>query len=263
MPPHFFETVTRTRPTLASLVANISHSLKRWVTLHWGYRILYTWGLDRRSSFSVSELDKELCSLFSKRKGFYVELGAFDGVAQSNTLLLERDLGWTGILVEPVSCQFESLRKNRSHSRNKFVNAAAVPFSFHSDTITIATGGLMSSVVDQDADMPDALENARAGRRNQKMFKGKPGEPELEVVPAIPLSQILRDSSAPENPDFLSLDCEGYELEVLRGLDLDEFPFAWILVESRELDKTTAYLSQAGYSLVRQLASLDYLYKRN
>jgi len=165
--------------------------------------------LDRRSSFSVSEIDIELCSLLGKAKGFYVEIGAFDGVAQSNTLLLERDLGWTGILIEPVSAQFQRLRKNRSHGRNRLVNAAAVPFSYVGSTIEIATGGLMSSVIDRNAKMPDPIENARTGRGNQRIFDGQQSEPELEVVPAIPLSQILRRNSAPKLPDFLSLDCEG------------------------------------------------------
>ena len=57
--------------------------------------------------FFIWELNK-------KKNGFFVEIGACDGVLFSNTLLLERNYGWNGILVEPARCWHEKLRNNRN-----------------------------------------------------------------------------------------------------------------------------------------------------
>jgi hypothetical protein len=55
-----------------------------------------------------------LDTLSGKRGGFFVEAGALDGIQGSNTLLLERDYGWTGICVEPDRGLFAELARNRA-----------------------------------------------------------------------------------------------------------------------------------------------------
>ena len=50
----------------------------------------------------------------SAAKGCFVEIGAYDGVTLSNTLLFERHLGWSGLCIEPLPSAFEKLRTNRS-----------------------------------------------------------------------------------------------------------------------------------------------------
>ena len=52
--------------------------------------------------------------------GFYIEIGANDGVLQSNTLYYEKNKRWSGILVEPIKEKFKNLKKNRS-SENFFL----------------------------------------------------------------------------------------------------------------------------------------------
>ena len=47
-------------------------------------------------------MDRQLDEILAKRGGFFVEAGANDGYRQSNTYLLERARGWTGILVEAI-----------------------------------------------------------------------------------------------------------------------------------------------------------------
>jgi hypothetical protein len=80
-------------------------------------------------------------------------------------------------------------------------------------------------------------------------------------VPARTLSAILDDAKAPITIALLSLDVEGAELKVLRGLDFAKYRIHWILVESRSIDRIAQYLAQFGFSLAAQLGGLDFLFE--
>ncbi len=80
-------------------------------------------------------------------------------------------------------------------------------------------------------------------------------------APSRTLEAILLDCDSPSTIDFLSLDVEGNEIEVLKGLNLTNRCFRYILVESRELNTITDYLMPFGYALVDQLSPHDYLFK--
>ena len=58
--------------------------------------------------------------------GVYIECGANDGVNQSNTIYLERNLGWTGILVEPNQHKLDHCKEHRSSKQNKFYSVGLV-----------------------------------------------------------------------------------------------------------------------------------------
>ena len=57
-------------------------------------------------SFSLNQLDKKLEKFVNYNDGFYVELGANDGVSQSNSLYFETKRNWSGILIEPSPHNF-------------------------------------------------------------------------------------------------------------------------------------------------------------
>ena len=69
----------------------------------------------------------------NKENGIYVELGALDGVFQSNTKWLEDELKWTGILIEPSPNKFKECKSNRS--KNVIFNCACVSFEYEHDNI--------------------------------------------------------------------------------------------------------------------------------
>ena len=50
----------------------------------------------------------------SKRRGYFVDIGAYDGINYSNTLYLEKNLNWSGICIEPDVKTYESLIINRN-----------------------------------------------------------------------------------------------------------------------------------------------------
>ena len=64
--------------------------------------------------FSLNDLDKQLEKYLDFDNGYFVELGANDGVNQSNTLFFEHFRGWTGVLIEPFNTNYKELVRNRS-----------------------------------------------------------------------------------------------------------------------------------------------------
>ena len=75
------------------------------------------------------------------------------------------------------------------------------------------------------------------------------------------MNDILKASSAPQNIDFLSLDVEGAELEVLKGIDYNKYHFKYILVECRDINRLETFLNKTGYRLIDKLSHNDYLFK--
>lgn len=77
---------------------------------------------------------------------------------------------------------------------------------------------------------------------------------------ARPLNEVLIEAEAPALIDFLSLDVEGAELEVLKGIDHQVFRFKYILVECRKLPELQAYLAPQQYRYVGNLTQHDFLF---
>ena len=75
------------------------------------------------------------------------------------------------------------------------------------------------------------------------------------------LNNILFKANAPKQIDFLSLDVEGAELEVLKGINHNEYRFKFICIENRNIAKITNYLSINNYFMIEKLSHHDYLFK--
>lgn len=205
--------------------------------------------------FSLNQLDRKLEKYVNYDGGYFVELGANDGVTQSNSLYFEKHRGWRGVLVEPAPQNFLKCRQNRS-GRNSIYCAACVSFDCDQEFVRIAYSNLMSTPISLETDIQDPRAHARLGDR----FLGH-GETMFEFgAVARPLNALLQDAGAPRQIDFLSLDVEGAELEVLKGVDHEAFRFKFILVECRDFTKLNAYLESKGYRFVEKLSSQDYLF---
>lgn len=236
----------------------------KYLTKHFGFRVHWIARLGMESvpnlgGFGLEGLDCKLLQIIDTRPNYYVELGANDGVAQSNTLALELAFGWRGLLIEPIGSTFERLRKNRSHRRNFLLRAACVGVSYDSSTVEIIYSNLMSVPKGLDSDIIDPLAHAQSG--SQFLAKGDPVR--VEVVPAMTLTTALQLAKAPARIGLVSLDVEGAELEVLRGLDFSEFVVDWMLIESRDPSRISSYLRKKGFYLFSALTSHDFLFRRN
>jgi len=188
--------------------------------------------------------------------GFFIEIGGNDGISQSNTKLLELNKGWRGVLVEPELENFRRMALTRSKSTHK-IRAACVDFSYEGDEVELSSGDLMSVSLS----LPVDLDRAAHILESQKYLKRSPKSSTFKA-PARTLESILTEVDAPENIDFFSLDVEGAELSVLRGVNLENWKIKFILVESRSPAELEDFLAQQGYKLVEQLSGHDFLFQR-
>jgi FkbM family methyltransferase len=165
------------------------------------------------------------------RSGFFVEVGANRPQQESQTWHLEQ-LGWQGVLVEPQPDLAEEL--SRVRRARVFAVACSSPQNAGRRMRLHVAGAL--SALDRDRMAP--------GAQSDKVVD----------VPVRMLDDILLDAQAPEHFDFLSIDVEGHELEVLSGFDLARWRPRLILIEDHvgNLEKHR-YLTKSGYRLIRRI----------
>lgn len=163
-----------------------------------------------------------------KTDGFYVEAGASHPFHQSQTWFFEQR-GWRGILVEPLEWKSQRLRQERPRSQ-VFQAALGAPEQ---------RGKATFYVVDSDENLSGLTPHAERAVR--------PCEVEVRT-----LDDLLAEAGNPKL-DFVSLDVEGAELEVLRGFDLARHRPAVLLVEDH-LQRLSVhrYLVRQRYRLVKR-----------
>lgn len=204
----------------------------------------------------LNGLDKKIEAYIGYDGGYFVELGANDGVSQSNTLYFEKYRGWRGLLVEPAPHNYLQCRANRS-AANSIHCAACVSFAYKAEFVRIAYSNLMSTPLGLATDISDPLAHAQSGRA----FLGQSEDIFEYGAVARTLNDLLVTAGAPKSIDFLSLDVEGAELEVLQGVDHGVFRFKFILVECRDFNRMQDFLVAVDYAFVEKLSEQDYLFR--
>ena len=200
---------------------------------------------------ALNELDKKLLQYLPTGPGFFIEAGANDGIRQSNTYFLEKRRSWTGLLVEPVPRLAKRCAKNRSRSSvEQVVLVAPERTGTSMDMVDL---DLMSLVSEHNLGLIDKDAHIRTGESVRGVTSSN-----LSVL-GITLSELLEKHGNPKI-DLLSLDVEGFELDVLAGLDLTRHAPIFILVETRVIDQVSRVLS-SHYEMVDALSHHDYLFK--
>ena len=171
---------------------------------------------------SYSQLGQDLKVLeFYKYKnnGFYVEIGASDGINLSNTYLLEKNYNWKGICVEPIPNNFKLLCENRKKS---FCCKYAVYNKSNMDVIfDIANNFDLLSGISNDINKDNGIIH-----ENKTQI----------IVKTITFNDLLEKYNAPLFIDYLSLDTEGSEFEILKSVNLKKYIFGIIDVEHNYIE---------------------------
>jgi len=165
---------------------------------------------------SHAQLFQDLLVVFflkSKRNGFFVEFGAADGVKFSNTLFLERNFQWNGILAEPARYWHSALKSNR----RAFVDTRCVwsktGIKLEFKETELPELSTLKALVDKDFN--------REGRLKGVTYS----------VDTISLNDLLRFHSCPKEIDYLSVDTEGSELPILRAFHFENYDIKIVTVE--------------------------------
>lgn len=169
--------------------------------------------------YSQSAQDKWVTEFYKdKKNGFYVDLGAYDGIQTSNTYFFEESLNWSGICVEANPQIFNRLVQNRkSINLNYAVNNYSGECFFSGDRISDI---------------------------GQK-------------VKCQTLEKILEENNCPKIIDYLSMDIEGFEFIVLENFDFDKYEIGLMTIEHnlycdgpKRKDLIYKLLTQKGFTRV-------------
>jgi FkbM family methyltransferase len=154
-----------------------------------------------------------LSELNLKRNGFFVEFGATNGVDLSNTLLLEKEFGWNGILAEPARCWHSALKNNRNchiESRCVWSSSGSVLTFSEAEWAELSTVSTFKS-----------SDHHKKSREHSHTYN----------VETISLLDLLKFYNAPQAIDYLSIDTEGSEFEILSAFDFEKYHFGFISCE--------------------------------
>ena len=178
----------------------------------------------------------------NKKNNFFVEFGATDGITISNTHLLEKELNWDGILIEPASIWHESLKKNRRCIIDK-------------RCIFSESGKTMKFLVVKNN------KKAEPGLSSLKQFanngdwasKIRLENSKEEIVETISLNDLLDFYNAPKLIDYMSIDTEGSELDIIKNFNFKKHTINIISIEHnyhKNREEIHSKLSKEGYKRV-------------
>jgi len=171
-----------------------------------------------------------IAAFFGNRKGYFVEVGANEPRERSQTWHLEQ-AGWTGVLIEPQPALAAKLRAARS--AQVFAVACSSP-DHAGKTLPLHVAGPLSAL------------------DRERMAPGASPETVIDV-PVRTLDSVLEEAGSPPGFDFLSIDVEGHEIEVLRGFDIARWHPRLILLEDHVGDLSKhRFLTAAGYRIIRR-----------
>jgi FkbM family methyltransferase len=201
---------------------------------------------DPRFSLSKSQLRQDLFVLDElelKEQGYFVEFGATNGVDISNTWLLEKEFGWQGILAEPSNYWHESLIKNRTaHIVTDCVwSETGIEMLFNEVNNSLASYGPELSTLDIFSSCDTHSSRRQSGTKYP--------------VKTISLLDLLDKFQAPTTIDYLSIDTEGSEFEILDNFDFDRYTIKIITCEHNYTpmrEKIFDLLTSKGYQQKHQ-----------
>tara|TARA_R110002096_G_scaffold11890_3_gene43350 strand:- start:286 stop:933 length:648 start_codon:yes stop_codon:yes gene_type:complete len=208
-------------------------------------------------SYSLNDLDIKLLKYLNYENGFFVEAGANDGLSQSNTALYEFDLSWRGLLIEPNKIKCEQAIASRPNSIVE--NYALVSTSYKEKTTKgdFSETGYGESLCAMICDVGDYSDDDLSYDKKLRIDGSN-----IVEVPCITVQELV-DKHKIKEVDLFSLDVEGYELDVLNGIDFSLFRPKYYLIEMNYPKRKEAmlkYMEAKKYKFVEYLSGNDGLF---
>ena len=163
--------------------------------------------------FSQFGEDAAIAPLFKDRtEGFYVDIGAHNGVTDSNTLYFARNHGFKGICVEPHSLYYKQLKVNRPNAT----------------CLNVAVWDKNYDVVNSHETEPGGWSRVDGGGDFPTQRVSHPATRTLDDI-------LCENNVCFTDLDLLSIDVEGHEWHVLNGFTLSEYLPRIVVIEDLSL----------------------------
>lgn len=191
---------------------------------------------------SQSQINQDyfvLQSLNWKHDGYFVEFGATNGKDLSNSWLLEKKFGWKGILAEPGRVW-----------RNALLAAGRLA-ELEFECVWSASGELLTFAETEWAELSTIGAFQESDAHSRKVSR-------VYQVRTVSLLDMLERYNAPKVIDYLSIDTEGSEFEILNAFDFNRYVFRCLTVEhnfSVKRDAIHSLLTGHGYQRVHESLS--------
>lgn len=179
--------------------------------------------------------------------GVCVEVGAYDGINYSNTYHFEKK-GWRALCIEPVDESFDKCQKSRKECVNCCIsNEDTEDKEFHVFCLNGNTSAI--SGLEPDQRLIDSHSHLISDRR-------------LCKTKVRSLTSLLDELQYPSNIDFVSIDTENTELDVLKGIDFAKYNIKCFVIENNFNESFCEdYLKQFGYIKIHRIAVNDFFVK--
>ena len=202
--------------------------------------------------YSQVEQDSFLNETFFKNKkhGVFVDIGAHDGITLNNTYFFESELEWTGICFEPLTEAFKKLQQCRSAI---CINACAAKANDIVDFLKVTGQREMFSGI---------LSTYEKEHFNvlERDIKHLGGSYQITKVPTVNVNEVLTKYNL-KNIDYISIDTEGSELEIIQALDFKLFNVHVLSIENNYKNPLMRELMKnQGFEFVKDLAWDDIYY---
>lgn len=192
----------------------------------------------------------------NKKNGFFIDVGANDGLQLSNTLFFEQFLGWTGICIEPLPETFLKLQQNRPNciNLNVAIDETEQTMDFLANTgYNEMLSGLYKHYYEQH--------KQRISKENNEFHSSS----KMIKVDTLRLESIL-DAIEINHVDLLKIDVEGAEMSVLKSINFDKVTIDVILVECnyhQQYIDISKFLIPKGFVQHGQKIGSDYIFVHN
>ena len=176
----------------------------------------FSLGKDKNFSQANQDLFVLYFTHYAGKKGFYVEIGAGDGVKISNTYLLEK-VDWQGIIVDPVDYNSENIKLRKCIKDKRAVYSKSglkLPFlAVESNPEYTLQGENFSGILEHIGDYSKAFRN------------------KIIDVETVSLNDLLEQYNAPNKIDYISIDTEGSEFEIIKNFDFNKYDVEIFTIE--------------------------------
>ena len=195
--------------------------------------------------------DKYINELFSnKNNGVCIDVGAYDGITGSNSFLFEQN-GWDCLCIEPIPDSFDkcnSIRKNSVKYCISDKDKEDVEF-----TVFKLIGNNLSAI-------SSLIPDDRLIDSHKHLIQ----DTTKILVQVRSLTSLLDELNFNEDIDFISIDTENTELDVLKGIDFNKYNIKMLVIENNYNEPFCEnYLIDYGYIKINRLAVNDFYIKKS